>query len=50
VALSWGSHHTFNANSNVNGSAAAMGWRGTEKIERKGERLEMWLRGLRYLD
>ena len=36
---------TSNANSNVNRSAAQMGWTGTEEAERKGEWLEKWLGG-----
>ena len=32
-------------NSNINGSAVAMGRRGTEKAKRGREWLEMWLRG-----
>ena len=38
------SHRTSNANSSVSGSAAGMGWRGAEKIERKEEWLEKGLR------
>ena len=40
-----GSLRTSNANSIVNGSAAGMGWRGAEKVERRGEWLKKWLRG-----
>ena len=37
-----GSHRTSNANSSLNGSAAEMGGRGTEKVERDGK----WLKKL----
>ena len=41
----WGSHRTSNANLIVRRFDAGMGLRGAEKVGRKGEWLERWLRG-----
>ena len=49
VEQNWGSHHTSNANLNVRRFDAGMGWRGTEKAERKGEWLEKRLRVMHKL-